>query len=496
MKHTQRFLAAILALTLGGTICACGEAAPTDDTTAGTDTETTTPETTAKTYIPDLPEKDFEGRELKILVWERSTEPMITDFCVEEETGDALDDAVYRRNRAIEDRYNVELVLDQVARGQLPSIFNRALMASEYNWDIVDAQLSDINTMTLRGFLYDLNSLDYLDFSKEWWDTRYAEQMSIAGRLYSILGDINLFDDCNTWSVIYNKDLAASFQINDLYDRAFAGTWTLDYMYELAQMASSDLDGDGDMDEKDRWGLLSATTDLYFHFLGAGESVAGKNSEDLPELTLNTERGVNVLEKAHTMMNDASSVWINEKWTHLTTGSLTREINCPMFMDNRVLLQIAAVEYGYTRYRDMTNEFGMLPMPKYDEKQEEYYNGVSPYWATALSIPVTCPDPDFPAFMMEALAAESVLTMTQTFNNVVLQGKALRDEESMEIMMLIKNSRTYDIGYLNDWGGMQNFLRQILDTKPLQFSSAYASRESSILNAMNTTIAKYQEISQ
>ena len=65
---------------------------------------------------PDLPDIKFDGYEMKFLV--RNEEHMIfysKDIYAEEENGDPINDAVYRRNRIIEDRYDVKISHEAVA---------------------------------------------------------------------------------------------------------------------------------------------------------------------------------------------------------------------------------------------------------------------------------------------------------------------------------------------------------------------------------------------
>ena len=366
-------------------------------------------------------------------------------------------------------------------------------MAQENLWHFMESNISEMNSLTQGGYLQDLTGLENLDLSQEWWDQRYVEDMSIGGKLYTILGDINIFDNIQTWGFIYNKKLANQFDLGNLYDLVWDGTWTLDQLNEFIKIAAADLDGDGDMDENDRWGMMTESTNLYFHLLGTGGRVSKNGDDGYPQLTLNTERNATALEKAHGIMIDTERVMQAENWTHLNS-SVIGNVMIPMFKNDQSLFYFAAVGWGYCELRDMETEFGILPVPKLDEAQSEYYNGVSQYWATSIGIPVTCAEPDTSAFIMEAMSAASVQTVTKAFNEVVFNSKGLRDEESVEIMKLINKSRVYDIGYLNNWATIQDRLRAILKDNPLQFASSYAKWEKGLIKALENTIKSYEEI--
>ncbi len=457
-------------------------------TTSSTDmtvTETVVSET-EMLFHPALPETDFDGREFRILCWSRDTDPLITDFCVDEESGDPVLDAVFRRNLAVEEEYNVKILFEEKGRDSILNTATRAILANEDNWDIIDSCINDLYSYANKSYLTELSSLEYLDLSSPWWDARFVDDMSINNKLYMILGDINIFDDSCTWSFFYNKVVADSLGITNLYEKAYDGTWTLDILYDYAKSGAADLNGDGIIDENDRFGMLTERANLYFHFLGTGERVAKKGTDGLPELTMYTERGASALDKIFTMMKDGNCSSINEDRT-------SGQSNLQLFRTNAALFHFGAVGGGYSHLRSMTDAFGILPVPKLDESQTEYYNGVSQFWGTALGIPVTDNDPAFAAYMLEAMSAASVSTVTKAFNEIVFNSKGLRDEESIGMLELIAHSRVYDIGYLNNWGSVQSVMNNLMTKDTLQFSSEYAKLEPKMLKDLEKSISLYKE---
>lgn len=104
-----RFLAALLAaLTLALSACGGTQGTAADDTTTdkttSADTDDTTPAETDRSQVKDnLPEKDYGGDKFTILY----RNEWAYEFIADEENGDILNDAVFRRNRAVEDRFKV-----------------------------------------------------------------------------------------------------------------------------------------------------------------------------------------------------------------------------------------------------------------------------------------------------------------------------------------------------------------------------------------------------
>ena len=113
-----RFTTSALALLLLGAMAlsACGDSTGTEtkdtaaqgDTTAAV-TEEPTEEDLRKAIPDNLPEKDMAGYQFR--VWTRERGDFVEDVGFDlEETGEVVDDAIYNRNRTVEERFNADLV--------------------------------------------------------------------------------------------------------------------------------------------------------------------------------------------------------------------------------------------------------------------------------------------------------------------------------------------------------------------------------------------------
>ena len=110
MKKTA--ISIILALLmLSSTLISCNSTAPsqtdTSDaiTTSAPDATTTEPADT-ETTIPELPEMNFEGEEYVILYSARPDEGRFNDFTADEAAATVLDEAVFKRNEQVNEKYN------------------------------------------------------------------------------------------------------------------------------------------------------------------------------------------------------------------------------------------------------------------------------------------------------------------------------------------------------------------------------------------------------
>ena len=138
MKHLS--LPALLAsLLISSALLSCGTTEP-----AATETQAVTndladtaviTETAEPEIKPDIPERDFGGYEFHILNGNMSEWMMIYTVDAEEETGDALNDAIYRRNSAVEEQYNVSLV--EINDTSAHTMAKKAVAAGDSQYDLL-----------------------------------------------------------------------------------------------------------------------------------------------------------------------------------------------------------------------------------------------------------------------------------------------------------------------------------------------------------------------
>ena len=96
----------------------------------------------------------------------------------------------------------------------------------------------------------------------------------------------------------------------------------------------------------------------------------------------------------------------------------------------------------------MTDDFGIIPYPKWDEDQENYHS-TSVDEFTLFVIPKDIPDVEMTSIVTEALCAESYKKVVPAFYDVALKTKAARDNESAEMIDMIRDGLTFDFGYLH-----------------------------------------------
>jgi len=395
---------------------------------------------------PDLPEIDFEGYTFTFLSLETDSDdwpaptPLELVTTEEDDISEPIQDAVFRRNQKIMGKYNFDIRM--VAIENYSDALRRAVGAGEIIYDAVLMYNNDVQTIVPNGLLIDIEYLTHLNRDKPWWDPA-VNAMSVDGKNFLLGGDLLILDNEATNSLLFNKKLMADLGMDLPYDLVKENKWTMDIFNEYIKGASHDLNGDGQMTwQDDRWGFVTFNDTLHSLLVSGGGTLAMKDENDIPFMTITSPRNLSVMDKVFDIMynkddtlNVQSDVRIDD-WTPAFYNS---------FLEDRALFQWARIR-AVAYYRGMESDFGILPMPKFDELQANYHSVVNSWTGGLLGVPKSADNFERISIILEALAAESKYTLQPAYYEVALQRKHARDEESGEMLDIIFNSRVYDIG--------------------------------------------------
>ncbi len=427
MKKT---LALILALaSLAMTMAACSNDTSNDDSVNTTDTtasDTTVAETEDTIVKDNLPEVDMDGMEFRIL---NGPSTSWNTIMVSEQTGDIIEDAVYKRNSNVEERFNMKIVeLTQDSSETLSGIATNNALSGDDIYDMAVITDRDALVFAQQGLALTFDNLPYIDTSREYWSQSINEDISINNNLYFSYGDFNLTAYDYTFATFFNKRIAESLGVSDLYTEVENGKWTYDMFEEYAKLAVSDLNGDGAMDATDAWGLAMQDKHVLPSFwIAAGVKSITKDADDVPVFTaIGDEKFATVIDKIFTMVKDNGL-----------------QHNDAIFKDCNSLFTVGTIK-GIIDNRDMQDDFGVIPLPKYDESQDVYYSRVG---GGALSVvPVTVKNAENISIIIEAMACESKNVLIPAYYEDSLKSKYSRDVQSEKMLDLIFENRVYDLG--------------------------------------------------
>ncbi len=483
----RRILSALLAAIMLSALPGCGNTAE-ETTAAPTDTTAAEVVETEETRLkPDLPEKDFGGHEFTMLTKGPNDGHWFSqDAYAEELTGEPINDAVYNRNIAVGERYNFT-VAEMFGDTNDPSaLAKQAIQAGDDLYDLLLIGGVATGGLATGGLLMDLTQIPHMDLSKPWYDQSANADLSIGGMLHLTAGDLNIMDNKATWALLFNKKLAEDLALGDLYGMVLDGTWTLDTLESYLTIASIDLNGDGVHDEFDQWGMQGESFNTAAYILGAGERFFDKDENDMPYITAQSEKFFDAFEKANAINGNFDVCMFVNKFTS-KYPDVWGDCMDVAFTEGRVLFTCVGLN-RVTMFREMETDFGILPLPKYDEEQEQYHDLVSLWSANMISVPKSLSDPERTGIIIEALSAESMYTLTPAFYDVVLKTKAARDEDSAAMLDLIFEARAFELGNLYGWGGLLDLPGSLSANGKTDLASSLKSKITAAESAMQKTI--------
>lgn len=478
-------LCAVFALSSVSILASCGGKG--DDTVGETRAEGT------DTVAPDLPEVTtaaFDGYEFNVLISSRSTRTP-NDFEAKN-TESAFGTAVYTRKLRMLEKYGVNIVYEADLRSDHAA---QQKMETQYSAQSNDYDLGVINTyavapITTSGFLYDLNTVPYLDLSKSWWDATVVRDLTISDSIYYVCGDIITTVDDYMYATIFNKEMYKQYvkDDTDVYQLVNDGKWTLDQLLRLSKLVSEDLNGDDKLDGNDKFGLMTWYDELYASVQASGGRIAKVNEDGYIELTIQNERNFEVMRKYMELENSPST--INFQNTEKLAGNPWPSI----FTDGKAMF-FMTIFNEISRFRDMETDYGILPNPKFNEEQEGWFCTFSAGLASFMAIPGYQENIERTGIIVELLGYEAVDTIKPGYYEKTLNGQYVKDEESIDSLTIILDNKWVDVGHYYRIGGLNTALYRVAKSGNAgSFASEYESLREQAMNQINEINKGFDEL--
>lgn len=161
-----------------------------------------------------------------------------------------------------------------------------------------------------------------------------------------------------------------------------------------------------------------------------------------------------------------------------------------LFKENKALFMWQTLSSAQI-LRNMEMDFGILPYPKYDAMQEDYYTQALETH-TVLTIPVSAINVSQSAALLEALSEISYSTVTPAYFDTALKTKYTRDVESLDMIDLIRRGLRYNFGFVNSIAIDQiGAIFGNVAMSDFNLASSYAANESIYQELLNTLLESY-----
>ncbi|MBQ8508827.1 MAG: extracellular solute-binding protein [Clostridia bacterium] len=485
---SKRIFSLILAALLCASAASCGDsqtAAPSDDTTTSAP-DSTTPAETEPAY--EYPELNMNGEKFTILN-STTTWGFYTDIHFDEATGESLDDAIYNRNTFVEEKFKVDIDVVEENLEKTHTMLNTAVMAGDNTYQVAFLRSDYCSSLITGGSFADLSKISTLQLDEPWWDQNVLRDATVgeSETLYIAATDVALMGFDGTYCVFINEDMMADLQTEMPYEMVKAGKWTLDEMHKLTKLGANlngATDFTWDASGSASYGMLGNATAPMVLLCGTNARIVDKGDDGLPTITCESDRFYTAAEKIAAMFTNEG------EWMFLNSSDPNHYEAA--FKAGRCLVTIAELKAS-SKFRDMDDSFGIVPSPKLDESQEEYYSyrsTVSP----AFCIPVTNNDCESTGIIMDALSYLTYTDVMPIYYDVTVSQKGLRNDESIEMLNLIRDTRVFDIPYIYGWtSGLYGNIQSALGAGNSAVASTIAANKDTVLQRIQDTLDMLEE---
>lgn len=428
--------------------------------------------------LPD--DLNFNGEEFFILGLKG-----IKDFTIaEEEPSERVESALYHRDFSVESRLNVVIKYDARTYNELADTFRLAIATNEDQYDLYLGQALVTGADVLNDSFINWNEIMYVDFDKPWYPPNTINELSVNNRMYMCVGAMNMSALGFTNCMFYDKDAAASYGIDDVYGIVKSESWTYDRLYELTKDVYVDKNLDNVADAGDFYGLSARDGDIPVFMWAFDQKLVSFNDDGIVDITFNSEKTSDIIDKVR-------KLYYNNPGTSTVSPTGADFHGITMFMQDRSMFTFGYVDDSLSKLTEKEN-YGIIPYPKYDEAQEEYYTIVDGSF-TVSCIPLTVKNTDIVGAVAEAMNAYSWKYVEPEYYDIALKYRGTRDDDSIEMLDLIFNGRVMDLQYIHDaWKGFAFSLQIICQpNSTVGLSSFFSSKEKAAMAYYNSVVDYY-----
>ena len=291
--------------------------------------------------------------------------------------------------------------------------------------------------------------------------------------------------------IFFNSDLFGKYYPKkSLYDMFWTINGHWNKLESYCKGLYQDLNGNSVADDTDFYGLyyLNAQTLESDAFTGgASLSFVTPDGAGGYVYALENERTASFVEKMKSLLFENNSAchgtWNDELQMHTMLAGTT--IFTPWMLG------------GVNYLRDMTDDYGIIPMPKLDENQKDYttyaHDGFSVF-----GIPSTCLITDTASAFLEAMCAESYRIVMPAYFETAIKVKYSRDDATANMLDIIIASVYLDISYVysNKLNSVCAIFRDILlnPSNCDKAMSTIASKTKSINNLLVKLMESYDSL--
>ena len=491
MKKITKLMCLVLALLMTvACFAACGGNG--DDTTlpqAGNVAEDETGRNAVKDTVPT--NLKFNGETVTFFIRD-DQELWKNEMDVEKTTNNTLYDAIYYRNATVEQRLGIDI--EQIGQAgsfgvsdAWNSTLRNAVLTKSGDYDSAAIYASTGSALAVEGLYYNVLDLPHINLNQPWWNQSIVSEVTLFDTLYYLAGDLLITEVAGGVCFFFNKDLFAELyqtQNIDLYSLVAEQKWTIDQLNTLVSNTWIDENSDGVISDGDTVGFSAGVSTAADGSMDAWIPAMGIRLTEMvdgyPEFCFYSEQTIEAFEKLQGLYN-------NNPGTLRADNKTGTGFN----LGNQLFLR-GNLNSG-DGLRDMQDDYGVLPLPKFDEAQEDYATSFS-NTASLLVVLSTCTATEKVGATLELMAAEAYKQVTPAYFEVCLQGKYSDEPQDAEMYDRILNSFKFSFGFCYSTKSLDG-IGSLFRNLDIDLAQTYEANKTKYETALEDLIDKLDEIS-
>lgn len=498
----KKALSLILAVLMAsGVLTACAKSGDNENSVTtkqnSESTKAVSEETTGKYDIYDnLPNLNYNGDTITIL--SRGREWCKDEISVKDQNGEIINDAIYARNSAVEERLSIKInniLTTDTDNYTITNMIRTQVQSQTSEYDMFANSVYSSIMYTGEGLFKNLYDCEYIDFDQVYWSQGFNEVASIGKAQYFVTGPICLSTYRFIFATFLNRNMFTTNGIDLPYDIVRQGKWTIDYQYKITANIYSDTNGNGQKDANDTYGFVTGTEISVDNYWSSFKiPIIVKSTDNWYEYALDVNRLTTAVDKVNHLMWESDGSYV---LPYRVDDTDQDDIAEKLSNGTAAMVTLRLIEVESSCLRNMTDDYGIIPMPKLDEAQDDYYSYAHDQ-LTALAIPITVTEEKFQMLgaALEALASESYRTVTPAYYEISLKTKYVNDVDSVEMLDKIVTNLYIDAGvlYTKDLSSVHQQLRTFMGKNSNTVASTMKSLSKVIDKQLNILIEGLKKI--
>lgn len=276
----------------------------------------------------------------------------------------------------VQKKLNCKIVVKSVTEEKLRSQITASAASGKALCNIATTRMTNLGYYISAGVLADMTRLSSMDLSKDYMNRlNMLNASELGGAKYAVCSE----DGRRAWVTLYNKRILKELGYEDdyLYNLVDSKKWNYTNCRNIGKKAMKDLDGKSGMSEADQWGFLFTDHSVMTSnaILNNGGALVKHNQDGYLSYNMLDDKVVSAV----SLMSDF----------YLKDGTVCRLISNwqdrqAAFATGHSLFSFQTLEHVASVSSNMSDEFGLLPIPMMDGSSN--YNSVLDWNADAITI--------------------------------------------------------------------------------------------------------------